>query len=830
MDGSIAFEPGQIFSLKIVLASEPSGGFRLLKADPINLSEMAAKTTIDSFQVDSLPSAGNIWSLIENQDLSATTNRIDIGGMWACEPALWSSRGSVSWTQTNYLLNGMDVTDPYWRGMPLFHPDIFTLAYSQLSNARHPVSILSPGGGLDLLPKKGGAQTHGRLACSWSAPWMSATNISPRLEAEGLSESHRLNSFLQVSGQVSGSLVPDRFFFFVSLQRLTLDRDVAEFAPPDKANLSSGFLHLTYRSKKNSISLLWTGQVVGQPTSGAGRNVPLSSTLDRRKYFNVVQAIWATRIRPWHSFELGASWSGGNQHDRFQKGESKPHGLELFSGVPSGVASVAGRHDRTVLSFLGRGNLLIEKSGGNFHHLTYGFSLRQASSASKNNVLRNLHLHFFNGRPLEVVRFEGTGADREEVLDLGLFLEETFFWKNLASISFGIHLDSTQGRMARVESGLKIGWLNLSPRLAVSLPLTRKKSSWLKISAARYYFNLPLFYLAYGNPDAPGKLVYAWDDKNGDGEFTEDEAGLLLRREGPRYGLIDPDLKRPYTDEYGLSYSLVLGKNFYFNLAGFYRETRQLVETVNTGVPFSAYEPVEIYDPGDDTIPGNHDDLHLIVYNQKKESLGQDFFLLTNPDEKKRVSRYRGLDLTLVKKFSRTTIFFFSATATEAIGTTNPGNTEWENDDGLVGRLYDDPNASLSSRGRLRFDRAYTARVGWSFPFSDGFRLAILAKYYDGQPFARKIIIKGLNQGPFYVQAFYRGQARYEFNMTVDVRLEKAFPIGSGRGRILVEGFNIFNFALATAENEWTGPDFPLRFATEVQSPRHVRVGFAYEF
>jgi hypothetical protein len=130
----------------------------------------------------------------------------------------------------------------------------------------------------------------------------------------------------------------------------------------------------------------------------------------------------------------------------------------------------------------------------------------------------------------------------------------------------------------------------------------------------------------------------------------------------------------------------------------------------------------------------------------------------------------------------------------------------------------------------MRFDRAYTARLGLSFAVPLGFRLAGLAKYYDGQPFTRKIIVSGLNQGPFYIQSFPRGVARYEFNMTVDLRLEKEVSLGRAKGRVFLDGYNIFNWAMATEENEWTGPEFPLRYATEVQPPRVFRIGISYEF
>ena len=94
-----------------------------------------------------------------------------------------------------------------------------------------------------------------------------------------------------------------------------------------------------------------------------------------------------------------------------------------------------------------------------------------------------------------------------------------------------------------------------------------------------------------------------------------------------------------------------------------------------------------------------------------------------------------------------------------------------------------------------------------------------------------QIVVEGLAQGLTAIQAHARGVARYEFNMTVDGRLEKSVAVGRGGIlRFLVDAFNLFNQSLATEEDPWTGPDFPLRFATRVQSPRVVRAGIQFSF
>jgi hypothetical protein len=836
----IAFEPSSVLFVKISLAAKgasPGPGSSFVWTD---LTDVSSRTLIDDFQVQVLPSANNIWSLVENQDFSATTNRIDVGGVWASLPALWSSRGSVSWTQSSYLINGLEATDPYITGTPLFYPDLETLQFVSNSNSRHPIAYLSPGGALDFVPKQGTADYHGALSAFFTAPGMTSSSIPSRLQEEGLSERTQLKSLGNYSVQFSGPVLPRKLLVFASLSHLNLSRDVAEFGPDDKGTVSSALINLTYRLDRSSLYILWTGQTIHHPTAGAARSVPYSATLNRKNLYNVFQVIWRGRFRPKHHFEVAAAFSRGNIHSQFQEGVNVPHGQETFRRVPSGAGAWAGRDDRTTAILQGKGQVFLGSLSRVHQRVDYGLSLRAADSSSEKEILGNIHLHYLGEEPYEIVRFNTPLRHNERSFDIHLFAKDHITFRNLSSLSFGLHLVSTRGRAPRTDTlpdsftapeqeGGKIDWLNVAPRLSFSLPFLGDKSLTLRVSAGRYYFHLPLQYLSYGNPQALGGLAYPWTDLNQDGQFQTGEEGGLWRREGPFYADIDSKLKRPYTDEFSVSLTKIFRGNLYLTLAGFYRETRHLVETLNIGVPLTSYSPVQIYDPGDDTIPGNHDDLNLTVYNQDKETLGDDFFLLTNPDDGSRVNRYRGLDLTLIKKYGRS-VLFFAATATEAIGTSSPGNTEYENDDGVIGSLYDNPNSFLFAKGRLRFDRAYTARLGVSLPLPSGFRLAGLAKYYDGQPFSRKIIITGLNQGPFYIQAFPRGVARYEFNMTVDLRLEKAIAVGKARARVFLDAYNIFNWALATQENEWTGPEFTLRYATEVQSPRVIRLGIRYEF
>jgi hypothetical protein len=832
--------PSQSLFIKAVLQREDSEEPSFSEVIRTDFNQCLQQTILDRINLSVLPSAHNVWALMENQDLSATSNRIDVGGLWNNIPAVFSARGGGSWTQTSYFLNGFDMTDPYWTGMPMFYPDYYALGYTQLANANHPPHALTPGGQFNLISRLEQSTFHGGIAAFYTQRSLQASNITPKLEEEGIFEAHTFDYLMDGNFYVTGPLVKNKLSFFASVTANDLSRDMAEFDEMDKSSLLSGFFSLKYNFSQSFLRVLWTGQKLAYGSYGANRKIPFSSTSDRKDTYNVIQALWSGWFKNRHFFKVGINYAYGRIQSDFQSEAAGPHGIEIFQRIPVGAAPLAYEDTRKTFAFLFRGDSLFANLFLGDHRLQYGLYIQKSQSLSEKNIRDNLHLHYYEEAPLEVVKFNTPVKHDEASLQFNFYIQDTLTFANLLSLYFGLNFDYSKGWIPGGDSGSqskenileesRVRWFSVSPRIGIIIPLSPSKQSALKLSYARYYFRLPLNYLTYGNPGALGGLVYEWKDRNNDNQFEESESGMLLRREGPLYSSIDPDLKRPYTDEYSIVFNSAFGSDWYFSLGGFYRGTRDLVKTLNVGVPFSAYDSHYILDTGDDFIPKTEDDQIFVVYDQWRNTLGQDFFLLTNHTDDPRVSHYFGADLNLVKRFGPTFTFFLSMTATQADGTSNPGNTEQENDDGVIGTLFDNPNTLINTKGRLRFDRAYTIRIGLNYQAPWDINLGCVIKYYDGQPFSRKIIVENLNQGPIYIQAHSRGAVRYEFNLTLDLRIAKAFRIGGTKLRVLLDGFNMLNSGLATRENEWTGPEFKLRYASEIQSPRVFRLGLAYEF
>ena len=794
--------------------------------EAVDDSSLGAQTTITAPQIAALPFGNSIGSILENMDFSATTNRIDVGGLWRTRPVLFGARGGVSWQQNVYLLNGMDIGDPFYSGQPLWQPDVFSLRAIGSTTASFPAWAFSPGGQLSLTPKAGTPDFHGGVWGFYSDKSMSGDNITPALRLENMTESDTVNRMMDTNVHLSGPFGANGTTFFTSWSVQSAGRKVTGFGPEDRSSLFSGLFNLEIPMTRDVLRILWAGQSASDDSAGAERAVDWAATTRRLTLSNVLQIIYESKPGQASYRRFGLSWALSSDVNHLQPGISDIPRLDLFQTARSGAPAEldgASQH-KLVLTF--DGSSLWTGLGPSDHRLEYGIQARLATGTYTREIPGNLQLFYEGSKAVEAALFDAAFRFKASTFDANAYLQDTITLFDFFTLRAGVNADWTLGWNGTAN----IRWLSLSPRLELTIPFSRKRTSALKIEGGRYALQLPLNYLMWGNPQAPGSSIYAWTDANGNGALDAGELGSLLRKDGPAFSAIDPAIRRPYVNEIMLSYLQDLGAGWRLTLSGFLRETHDLIAVVNTGVTSADYTARIFEDSGDDRIFGDQDDLTFTVWNRNAEALGRDAFLLTNADAANRVSTYKGLDLTVARSWNDRFFFYAALTAMEIVGTTNPGNTEWENDDGVLGSLYTDPNNAINARGRMRFDRAYTIRIGASLALPLGTRLGLVAKYYDGQPFARKIILDGLNQGPLFIQAHPRGEARYEYNMTVDVRLEKCIRLGSTALRLMADVFNVFNQNQATEESAWTNSEFPLRFATRIQSPRLFRAGLNFEF
>jgi hypothetical protein len=308
----------------------------------------------------------------------------------------------------------------------------------------------------------------------------------------------------------------------------------------------------------------------------------------------------------------------------------------------------------------------------------------------------------------------------------------------------------------------------------------------------------------------------------------------LLWRFGGPYSSISPSLGRPYSDEFDLGAELALLRGSLARIHLFRRDDKNRIAAIDTGVPASAFTPVSILDPGPDGTPGTFDDQRLTVYAQNPATLGEDRYLLTNPAGLRMLQT--GLTAEVGTQWMRLALHA-SFSAEKSYGPTNPGDASYENDPGVIGSLFLDPNTAINAAGRSFMDRAFVAKLQASYslpPAWGGLEMTSVANYTDGLVFARQLMVSGLPQGPFLVATTVRGSPgggnRAQYAINWNARLSRRFILPVGSLGVFAEAFNVTNGGQKLQEIDLTSRSFSLRPPAEIQVPRFVRMGFSYDF
>jgi hypothetical protein len=367
-----------------------------------------------------------------------------------------------------------------------------------------------------------------------------------------------------------------------------------------------------------------------------------------------------------------------------------------------------------------------------------------------------------------------------------------------------------------------VNWSTWLPRASFRWLVDARHGVGLFGGFARSAHQLPLADLAWGDPASPRADVFRWT-----GGSTDPTVGASPRlfSAGPGgIGRIDPDLRRPYSDDLiaGVEVQPLAGVRL--QLAGVGKWERRLLGVVNQSSRPPVYSIVPVADSGLDLQSTKTQVLPVANLVLPTTPYRFDDVLVNMPDLTRRLGVKLTTEVTAGHFF-----MLLSGTAYQSEGVAaSQGFHGTENDQGLLGDVMLDPNAALYSRGRLFGDRAFTGKLTTVYRFPYGMTLGAIARYQDGQPFARLLVVQGLNQGPELVRAFPNGGSRFTFTGTLDVRAQKEFAVGGRRLAIVVDAYNLTNLSEEVEEQVVTGPAF--RTPTAIQPPRTVRVGARLTF
>ena len=746
-------------------------------------------TTLSGDLLQHLPTTNNPFAALENLQTEVIGDRVSSGGMNITPVPRFGSFLN-SWTQTQFRIGDIAITDPLTGGVPLLSPilpmwDRMTIATGAMGLDENASALA-----VTLDPRRPGPTWFRTIEGSFSAPAL----VSDR--TAGVPDVDRVRE-MQDGTFVTGGPLSNRVGLVAAGAWRRLSHVAAPSTSATSDRLSSGFANVVFAA--TPLDELRTVGWVQRTTAATFTDtvVHAQSTWERR---NAAQAGW----------RLFGGYTGRRRTSPIASALVVD---SLTSDPVSGLFDTgAGTTRRWVLGarVAPRASVPIP---------TIGVDFERAQVRATPTGLEQIR-ELVDGVPSRLWTYHGGAATGERGLTTFAFFANEQVTFGRLTTDVGLRLDATNGAAEASPQG--IDWTTWLPSARLRWQITDTAGLALIASYRRTAYQLPLNVLAIGDPAAPFADVSIWNGSS---------TGPLIARVGPGTGgdatlvQLDPQLKRPTTDEFVLSFESRLRPGLYMGISRITKREQPLLGFADVGLPPSEFTTFQVPDPSFE--PGSDDGGPLVtVYNRPPGSYGRDRYLLTNQTGDP--ARSWGVEFTIRATTDRFMLLGGVALTWARGPAAAVGFLPTENDQDVVPNLFVDPNAATAARGQLFPDRSHVAKLAGTYQFPGRIRLGAIGRYQDGQPFARVVVVPNLTQGITPVRAYPNGGTAFTYTGTLDIRLQKTFTAGGAEVDITLDVYNLPNMGKEVSEYVVSGPLF--RTPTALQPSRTTVVGARVTF
>ena len=818
----------------------------------VDVTQTNQATNLDNKALQEIPTARDVWALLQNMAPQVVLDRQDVGGSEGGLQAVFSSNGST-WRQNTYAFNGVNVTDPAATGAAGFYYDYDSFEQVQISTAQHPAEVGTPGVYYNFVAKQGTDAFHGGASYYFENESLVSNNLTQDLKDQGITSGAGVNLFSDANAQFGGPIVKDKLRFFTSWRDWRIHRNVPNFPKSENTDLFSGLVNLNYQfNPKNHLDVLGTIQTYYKPNRNASAQIQPDTTWIEDDVFRIYQAHYNSQIKSNALLDVRLSYSNVDFPLKFQPGVTQPYTTEATTGDQFGVSQLAFVFYRSRLAGDATLSFYKGKWGGADHDIKVGYQFGSAYSKSDTNVLDSVNLSLFNGAPSTVTEWNTPVVTESRYNDHVLFAQDSIT-RGRVAVNLGLRYQHTSGWLPAQSSPAGpyaparefpkqdvISWNNVAPRLGLIYDIHGDHRSAFKVGYGRYYHQLSPDPIEAPSQNGSGGKGYNWIDRNGDAKFQAGEEGDLLFAFGGSITSVAKDLKRPYTDELTTGFEFQLPKNVKLSVEGVFRRGKNLLATLEVGIPQdgSGYTSTTAVDQGPDGVSGTADDKQVQVFNLKPQFGGQQKHLVTNKDGFD--TSFKGLVVTLQKRFSQRWqgLLGYSLSKDDLSRAATGGGPFGGGEEESAGQnAFLDPNTAINNdRGPSFFDRRHSFKLSGSYEIPKiDVNVAGVFLVQTGVPYARIASVSedvngaGFNQGPITFFAEPRDARRIETLKYMDFRLSKFFVFShQQRIEVMLDVFNLFNASAVTSPNSNTGSAFGN--ALSILGPRVFRIGAKYNF
>lgn len=804
----------------------------------VDVKTTAVSTSLNKDALENLPTSRTIWQILDLAPGVRVSGTPDVGGSATGTQQDYGNYGTTSGGNTPTIdgVNTREVTTGAG-----FYYDYGAFEEVQIKAMGNDAEVSTPGTNFVGILKSGADVFHGTGFFAWETPSLQSDNVDNALRAQGITSGNPLKTYYDGNADLGGPILKNHAWFYGSFR----DNQIT-------TGLIGYYVSPGVPGEYNVNIKNYTGKITGQLNpkhrfSGfvqAQKKWYPQRTADA---YHILSSTWNQNFKP-IAGKGEWTWLKSNRTviDAMVGHWGYDTALLPNSGDPS-------KYDVSTLQYFGSSTTAPADNGrgrwqydGTISHFFTGgigqHDLKAGAELTWENQFYNTfsrpngndyELEFKNGAPFQVVLSNAPFGGQNLMHTQSGFVRDLWNPTDRLTLNLGVRWDHynvflpTQSKPAGPFSQAGsfpelqiLDWRAFAPRIGAAWALDAQKKTVVKGTWGVFNYATEPGYAAAFNQDAAATTTYRWNDLNGNLDYNPGELGAFVSATGAKNAILNTGLGQPRTYEATGSVERQIGPDFSARASYVYRRETNLYQTVNTGIPYSAYDiPIS----GTDPFTGSP----ITYYDYNAAYRGSAFVRNEDLNTPGYTNQYHNIEVAAQKRLSNRwqTVSSILATHTGA----------WLSEYGIASGtptalgIPQTPNAANFFPEASYWD--WTFKLSGSYQLPYDINVAGFLTSQSGTALARNALFTaGLHQlSQLILQMSPIGSIRLPAENLLNFRLEKVQRFSHRmKASFQFDVFNITNTNAALAETIRTGANFGR--IIKIMPPRIVRLGVTFAF